>query len=643
MRVQIRTLAIATFSIVILAIGIFQVESNAASKSGASGFGGSNITDTLIAEGETTQAGSYLIDQDANYTSRPLLTVGDVIPLLEGEFPFLQTDESAAFPPDNLGDVDGGDNPLTASATETFTFPGSFDGAAHAGIDNTNYVFINHSLDTDEATDAVGGRIHGSRISLVAFDANWNIIGGRNLVETVRVPNPEASNTLRNTTDPDTGTPYTGFVFAEYVLNPASGDYEANLEAGEDTFIVGDPAFLALPSDVEGLTWQERLEESFPPVYNALGNDNFTRLGSLSIANGFRRRNGQANPYVFNGDGIANGLGYFHIANGTTVPVVGMGAFANEQIISVSQYREEADAAGLPIGQTVLLSPEASADDGELYMSVGDQFQGNGGGFATFMDVLNVLRVKDAAETVLSDEAAIIEGTSYTAEWVLVDGDPLDDLESVPAGKAVNTLNAEALSEWVNGNDGGVLRSTNFSRLGGIAEASDSPGTFYFTSGVGLYRLTFAADSPTGAGTLELVFSDGNIYDSVASDGDVVLQDNEGKAFRYTIATDTLTPFVEANQAGIDPNGVTPWETEGTTVVDPDFDGTGLSAYLTTVAANSIVTTSGGGFGEDGTSDELFFDGNLGTGGQLLLSIPTGLDCNGDGVVNGADLVGAGC
>ncbi|ELS05663.1 hypothetical protein Xen7305DRAFT_00054140, partial [Xenococcus sp. PCC 7305] len=89
---------------------------------------------------------SYLIDLNSDYTSIPLLTFGDEIPLLEGEFPFLATDPAAAFPVDNIGEVDSGDNPLTASATETFTFIGSVDGVSHTNIDGTNYVFVNHNL-----------------------------------------------------------------------------------------------------------------------------------------------------------------------------------------------------------------------------------------------------------------------------------------------------------------------------------------------------------------------------------------------------------------------------------------------------------------------------------------------------------------
>ena len=558
---------------------------------------------------------SYLIDQNENFSSTPLLTVGDEIPLLEGEFPFLQTDPQGPFPVENLGAVDSGDNPLTGSATETFALPGSFDGVTSTNIDGTNYVFVNHSIGTEGSTVTNGGQINGSRISLLAFDEDWDVIGGRNLLERVRIASVEGTNALRTTINPDTGTPFLGLVFAEYVLNPETGDYEPDLEAGapdpdtgEGTFIVGNPAFLALESDVPGLTWQERLEASFDPTFNALGNNNFTSLGSISIAEtGFRRRGGQAIPFIFSGDGAPNGLAYFHIANGTTVPIEGFGAFAKEQIISALDFRQTADANGVPFGQTVLLSPETSAADGELYMYVGDRVPGNAGGFADFEDTLYVLQIADAEGNVVADETTITEDTALTAQWVLVDGNPLNDLDAVPDGKAINTLNFGALSDWVNGSDDGVLRSTNFANLGGIAEDPNDPSSFYLTSSTGLYNLTFAEDSPTGAGSFTLVQA--GDFDSVEVDGNgnIVVQDNAGGSFLYDIATDDLTPFVAANQAQIDPDGTPPWELEGINATDDNFNSTGSSAYLTTVAANSLTD----------------LEDSLGVGGQLLLTTPT--------------------
>ena len=529
---------------------------------------------------------SSLVDQNDAYRSSPLLTVGQTIPLLEGEFPFLATDPNGLFPVDNLGEVDSGDSPLTASDSETFTLPGNLDGVDSANFDGINYVFLTHSNDADVTTETNGGQINGSRISLLAFDEDWNIIGGRNLVERIRIANIEATNALRSTVNPDTGNLFLGLVFGEYVLNPETGDYEGDLEAGvidpvtgEETFIVGNATFLGLESDVAGQTWLERLLDTFPENYNPLGNENFANFGSiLSADTGFRRRGGQAIPFVFSGESVDNGIAAFHIANGTTVPIEGFGSFAKGQIISALDFRQTVTEDGIPFGLSVLLSPEASADDGELYLFAGDRVVGNAGGFADFNDVLYVLQVSDGDGNVVADGTTIAEDTELTAQWVLIDGNPLSDLNAIPEGKAINTLNSGALSDWVNGEDDGVARSTNFENLGGIAEDPTDTGSFYLTSDAGLYNLTFAEDSPTGVGTFTLVQT--GDFDSVTvdSDGNVIVQDNEGGSFLYDIDTDSLTPFVGSNEAVIADATL-----DGITEVDDNFNDTGVSAFLSVV------------------------------------------------------------
>ena len=564
----------------------------------------------FISDGKTS-TDSYLVSQEG-YDTIPLLTIGDEIPLLEGEFPFLQTDPAGAFPVSGLNQSPlDGDSPLKPSDTETYVLPGRLDGVQHVFIDGVNYVFVNHNLSQTTTTELNDGQLTGSRVSLLAFDKNWDIIGGRNLIDIVRIASVDGTDALRNTINPATGNLFVGSVFAEYILNPETGIYEQNLEAGNDSFIVGNSAFLALESDVAGLTWQERLEQSFDDSFT------FNSLSSLSIAeSGFRLPGGQALPYVFNGERDGDGIAYFHIGNGTTAPILGLGAFPKSQVYSPLDFRQEADANGTPIGETIVLGLEAFGD-GEIYLFEGNQFPGNADGFADTEDALYVLRVKDNDGNVLEDET-LTEGTTFTVEWVLVDGDPLDNPNAVPDGKAINTLNAGALSDWVNGSDEGVLRSTNFENLGGLAEDPNNTGTFYFTTSSGegkLYRLTFG-DNPTGEGTVELLLEggedNGGSYDSVTVDknGNVLLQDNQGGTFVYEIASDSLITISKTNEAVIDPNGNITWQSEGITEINHNFNGTGLSAYLSSVDALSfgVITDKGG---------------NLATGGQLLLTIPT--------------------
>ena len=561
----------------------------------------------FISDGKTS-ADAYLVEVNDDYAHIPLLTVGDEIPLLEGEFPFLQTDPAGLFPVPGLNQPPlEGDSPLTASDTETYFLPGGLDGVEHVWIDGVNYVFVNHNLGETAATDLNGGQLNGSRISLLAFDKDWDIIGGRNLLDTVRVASADGTNALRNTVNPGTGNPFLGLVFAEYLLDPSTGNYEFDS-------IVGNPTFLGLESDVPGQTWEQRLTESFDDPFR------FDFLSSLTMAEtGFRRRGGQALPYVFNGERNDDGIAYFHIGNGTTVPILGLGAFLKSQVYSPLDFRQEADANGAPIGTTVILSLEAF-DDGEIYLFEGNQFPGNAGGFADLEDTLYVLRVKDAEGNVLANEFEIdTTETTFSYEWVLVDGNPLDDPNTVPEGKAINTLNAEALSDWVNSSEEGLARSTNFNNLGALAEDPNDSGTFYFTTSDGegkVYRLIFAEASPTGEGTLELLLEggsdNGGSYDSIAvdDDGNLLLEDNDGSTFLYDIADDSLVTIAETNEAAIDPEGTTAWQAEGITEADDNYNGTGLSAYLSNVDARSLSIPADS-------------EGNLGIGGQLLLTVPT--------------------
>ncbi|HEY9619962.1 MAG TPA: hypothetical protein V6C78_06320 [Crinalium sp.] len=115
-------------------------------------------------QGKTT-AEPYVTDLpgNGNYNIVPLLTVGDEIPLLEGEF-----------------------GNFTTSQTKTFAFTGIPDGLGIFETDDAYYVFSNHELTPTTATDissTVSGKILGARVSIIQFDKNWNAIAGKNLIE----------------------------------------------------------------------------------------------------------------------------------------------------------------------------------------------------------------------------------------------------------------------------------------------------------------------------------------------------------------------------------------------------------------------------------------------------------------------------
>jgi Ca2+-binding RTX toxin-like protein len=99
------------------------------------------------------------------YDIKPLLTVGDEVPLLEGTFGNFST-----------------------SQTRSYAMVGIPDGLGHTEINGLHYVWMNHELGSSTTTDissTVSGQINGARVSLFVFDQNWKVIGGRNLIQTV--------------------------------------------------------------------------------------------------------------------------------------------------------------------------------------------------------------------------------------------------------------------------------------------------------------------------------------------------------------------------------------------------------------------------------------------------------------------------
>jgi glycerophosphoryl diester phosphodiesterase len=113
-----------------------------------------------------TTAQSYVTDLPGNggYNVIPLLTVGDEVSLLEGEF-----------------------GNFTVNPDKSFAFAGIPDGTGVFETEDYYYVFVNHELRPTAASDissTVDGQIIGARVSVFQFDKDWNVIGGKNLIDT---------------------------------------------------------------------------------------------------------------------------------------------------------------------------------------------------------------------------------------------------------------------------------------------------------------------------------------------------------------------------------------------------------------------------------------------------------------------------
>lgn len=119
----------------------------------------------------TTSAAPYATSLTPEYQTKALLTVGDEVPLLQGDFPH-----------------------FTTSSTQTFAMAGIPDGLGVYRSGNYYYVFVNHEIAettgtpavplTSDLSSTVAGKIQGARVSLFVFDENWQAVGGRNLIDT---------------------------------------------------------------------------------------------------------------------------------------------------------------------------------------------------------------------------------------------------------------------------------------------------------------------------------------------------------------------------------------------------------------------------------------------------------------------------
>ncbi|MCC7477609.1 DUF839 domain-containing protein [bacterium] len=116
-------------------------------------------------DGRTDKPAQVMALPGANYSVEPLLTVGDEIPLLTGDYPAGK-----------------------AHKKRTYALPGIPDGLGIKKQGNNYWVWCNHEISSSGGSrysDTVSGMIKGARVSLIKLDRNFSIIAGRNLIECV--------------------------------------------------------------------------------------------------------------------------------------------------------------------------------------------------------------------------------------------------------------------------------------------------------------------------------------------------------------------------------------------------------------------------------------------------------------------------
>ncbi|NJL83142.1 MAG: DUF839 domain-containing protein [Chloroflexaceae bacterium] len=555
---------------------------------------------------------------DPEFTIIPLLTVGDEVPYLEEI------------------DILGGSHDFEVSDTDTFAVVGIPDGIGLFQVDGYNIVFLNHELgsndpfpaftsppgdpDISDISSTIDGQIIGGRVSVFVFDEEWNIIGGRNLIEEAIV------------VDPVTGIENT------FTLDLTSGNY---LDAAGE-------------------------------VLSVVVHENFSRFCSAFLADfGFvDPESGEEIPLYFNGEEVIDGLGWVHTIEGESYAIQGLGAYSYENVIAPTEFRPTNSEF------TVLLSTDdfsAGPGDNEVYAFVGrvdatsdDFLLRNGLSSQPENFDLYVLRVVDPTTGEVFAGETIPEGQTFVSEWVLV---PDEVALGIVAGSTLNA--AEELTAFVNGTDAdGDLVSTNFRRPEDIHEDPNNIGTFYFATtgdgpadpnatlppgqGVGgdnrtgeLHRFTFDLDEngvPVN-GVFEAVLEgapgNGASYDNIVvdSNNNVLLQEDvtadgddvfiaegrtEAQILSYNILTDDVTALFQLDQdaaGAVFNTGLGEWETSGIVEVDANALP-GRSSYLFDVQAHSINTFDEGSEGAL-LAEQIFGGLSLIEGGQLILVVPT--------------------
>lgn len=475
--------------------------------------GGKTLATPLVFDPIATDAFKYNIV--------PLITKGDQVALLTG-------DPLAAIP--------------TTDPTQLFTMQDKPDGLGLKQINGLNYVWMNHELDSgasNSSTPLGSGLIQGARVSLFIFDSDWNIIGGKNLLERVTLGS------------------------ATYNLNTTTGYYE---------------------SGINRLSFS-RFCSGYLAETGFFGSDGTTETAMWLM--------GEGDYTIANNGGHGYGLAIAPDGNGTII--AGLGKYKKKTVVSHRSYRPLTSGTANS-GWTVLISSEDNAD-GEIYLYVGKQTAANPNGLWSNSGAdgsnfaLYVLRVVNPTTGQAFAGETMAENQVMTTQWVEV-----PDAVALGTGVALsNWVNGT--------DPQGVVRSTDFENPEDTAPDPLDPNTFYFTttgSSIAnprgkVHKLTVDIDPITGRpinGIFENLLvsgpGKGARYDNLVADGNgnLVLQtdgDNPEVGLVYNIAAnanrvgnDILTPIYQLtnNSSG---------ESSGIIEVSPNTAAPGQSSYLLNV------------------------------------------------------------
>lgn len=509
-----------------------------------------------------SSAESYVVNAPNSpgyYKTIPLLSVGDEVPLLKG----------------NVSN-------FTTSATETFAFAGIPDGIGIYENKDNYFVFVNHEIGGTVKSDissTIPGTIQGARVSLLAFDKDWNAVGGKNLIES-------AVDT--------TGT---------YYLDTTVGLYTSATDAALSSFSRFCSGYLAENGFVDASGKEV-------PIYFAPEEDGYTSRGWA------------IDP------------------SGTALALDGFGRFPKENVVAASQYRavnsdktvlfsSEDNADGelyMWLGQQTAEDPNGFKN-GDLYVLKVDDADYEGQLTEGNKYTANWTKV-DKSAVFGADGKPLANGNALTA---FVNS----------AGKSTNFQRIEDFGEDPNNPGTFYFNSTGTKNKPGTVGTNPTDDTAATPEEAEnpygrLHRFSLNPNDPTGtiSNFEEVVIGGpgkGNSYDNLVVDrnGNVLIQEDEtsfggelmsaenreGSIWSYNIASKTITPTfsLDEDAAGAQFNNAAAkgeWETSGIVEV-PGTSGVG--SYVFDVQAHTVKNASGS------TS---VLGGNYVEGGQLILAVP---------------------
>jgi glycerophosphoryl diester phosphodiesterase len=509
---------------------------------------------------ERTEQPPYVVNVPGgtDYNITPLISTGDAVPLLEG----------------TLGSE-------TPSSSKSYIFSGIPDGTGITKIDGFYYVFVNHEHGSTSTTDTAGGKITGARVSLLKFNQDWEIVGGKNLIESAE----------------------SGGV--NYELDLTTGQYK----------------------DASG------------KVLSAFGRF----CSGYLAANGFVDASGKETPIWFAPEESGSTSRGWAVtsSDGKALALEGLGQYAKENVLAASQYRATNSTKTVLIssednsdGELYMWVGEKTAEDPNGFK--------NGDLYALKVDGADyegqvVEGTKKAAAWTKVDKSAVFnsDGTPKASG-----ADPSTFVKG--AGKSTDFQRIEDIAEDPNKPGTFYFVTTGTKNKPGTtnveaatpAEAENPYGR--------LYRFSLNASDPTeSVDNFELLLTGGPgkgvSYDNVVVDksGNVLIMEDEtsfggaqmdlekrdGRFLKYNIAAnegktgnDQVEFIGEINQFAYGEqfdNATGGWETSGI-VEAPGLDS-GTSGYLFDVQAHGITTKT-----DDGNA----LAGGQVEGGQLILATP---------------------